>query len=145
MRQSFPGKAAMVAVLLSASALNVNAQKIQEQELKTNVAEISNPLRQLINLKPVTFQFDTSKFNHLKLPTGSQYGFIANEVKNEFPNIVKETGKVYTAGKNNSKVARYEEVQTESLIPVLVAAIKEQQIQIEQLKKELSQLKQHAK
>jgi hypothetical protein len=141
MKQPFLGKAAIVAVLLSATALNVNAQKIQEQELKINVAEISNPVNQLKNLQPITFKYDLNKFNYLKLPSGSQYGFRASEVKTEFPAMVAETGRVYDAGKNSSKVAKYEEVQTESLIPVLVAAIKEQQAQIDQLKRELSQLK----
>ena len=145
MRQPFLGKAAIVAVLLSAAALNANAQKIEEQELKINVAEISNPVKQLVNLEPITFKYDQGKFKHLKLPAGDQYGFKTGDVKTEFPAMVAETGKVYQAGKNNSKVARYDEVQTQSLIPVLVAAIKEQQAQIDQLKRELSQLKQNAK
>ena len=145
MKQPFLGKAAIVAVLLSAAALNVNAQKIQEQELKINVTEISNPVKQLVNLEPITFKYDVSKFNYLQLPSGDQYGFKASDVKTEFPAMVAERGKVYQAGKNNSKVAKYDEVQTQSLIPVLVAAIKEQQAQIDQLRKELSQLKQNAK
>jgi len=145
MKQPFLGKAAIVAVLLSVAAFSSKAQKIQEQELKINVTEISNPVRQLVNLEPITFKYDLSKFNHLKLPSGDQYGFKASNVKTEFPAMVAEAGKVYESGKNNSKVAKYDEVQTQSLIPVLVAAIKEQQAQIDQLKKELSQLKQNSK
>ena len=145
MKQPFLGKIAIAAILLSAAALNVNAQKIQEQELKINVTEISNPVKHLINLEPITFKYDVSKFNYLKLPSGNQYGFKTNNLKTEFPEMVKETGKVYGAGKNNSKVAKYDEEQTQSLIPVLVAAIKEQQAQIDMLKKELAQLKQSAK
>ena len=145
MKQPFLGKIARAAILLSAAALNVNAQKIQEQELKINVTEISNPVKHLVNLEPITFKYDVSKFNYLKLPSGNQYGFKTNNLKTEFPEMVKETGKVYGAGKNNSKVAKYDEEQTQSLIPVLVAAIKEQQAQIDMLKKELAQLKQSAK
>lgn len=145
MKQPFLGKIAIAAILLSAAALNVNAQKIQEQELKINVTEISNPVKHLINLEPITFKYDVSKFNYLKLPSGNQYGFKTNNLKTEFPEMVKETGKVYGAGKNHSKVAKYDEEQTQSLIPVLVAAIKEQQAQIDKLKKELAQLKQSAK
>lgn len=145
MKQPFLGKVAIVAILLSAAALNVNAQKIQEQELKIEVAEISNPISQLVNLEPIKFKYDLSKFKYLKLPAGNQYGFRTNEIKTEFPDMVKESGKVYEAGKNNSKVAKYDEVQTQSLIPVLVAAIKEQQAQIDKLRKELTQLKQSAK
>ena len=84
MRQPILGKVAIVAVLLSAAALNVNAQKIQEQELKISVAEISNPVKQLVTLEPITFKYDVSKFNHLKLPSGNQYGFRTDDIKTAF-------------------------------------------------------------
>jgi hypothetical protein len=59
--------------------------------------------------------------------------------------MVYEVSKIYEAGKNNSKVASYNEVQTTDLIPVLVAAIKEQQAEIELLKKEVQLLKQRSR
>ena len=119
----------------------VKAQKIDERELKVNVDKISNSTDQLKKLQPVTFNYDVNKYKHLSLPSGNQYGFIASNVQSEFPNLVYEASKVYTASKNNSKVAKYTEVTTESLIPVLVAAINEQQEQINLLKKELEALK----
>ena len=138
-------KTAVLGLVLTASAMSVNAQKINEKELKVNVDKISTATQQLKNLEPVTFNYDTKKFNYLQLPTGGQYGFLVNNVLPEFPQMVTEVSKQYNAGKNDSKVVKYNEVQSENLIPVLVAAIKEQQAEIELLKKELNLLKEKSK
>ncbi|ACU04309.1 tail fiber domain-containing protein [Pedobacter heparinus] len=138
-------KGSVMGLLLGIASLTASAQKINEQELKVNVGKISNSTQHLKNLEPVTFQYDVNKYKHLKLPAGEQYGFMASNVQPEFPAMVYEASKVYEAGKNNAKVARYNEVQTENLIPVLVAAIKEQQAEIELLKKEVQLLKAKSK
>ena len=145
MKHPLKGKGPVLGLLLSACALTVNAQKIEEQELKLNVNKITNSIEQLENLEPVTFKYETDKHKYLKLPVGEQHGFLASNVKAEFPAMVYVTSKMYNSGKNNSKVAKYDEVDTLSLIPVLVAAIKEQQAEIENLKNELLQLKQKSK
>lgn len=134
-------KGTVMGLLLSACAITASAQKINEQELKVNVGKISNSTQHLKNLEPVTFKYDVDKYKHLKLPAGEQYGFLASNVQPEFPAMVYEASKVYESGKNNSKIAKYNEVQTENLIPVLVAAIKEQQAEIELLKQEVKLLK----
>ncbi|WP_316811933.1 tail fiber domain-containing protein [Pedobacter heparinus] len=138
-------KGTVIGLLLAAVSITANAQKINEQELKVNVGKISNSTQHLKNLEPVTYKYDVDKYKHLKLPAGEQYGFLASNVQPEFPAMVYEASKVYESGKNNSKVAKYNEVQTENLIPVLVAAIKEQQAEIELLKKEVQLLKQKSK
>lgn len=138
-------KGAVMSLLLSACAITASAQKIDEQELKVNIGKISNSTRQLTKLEPVTFRYDVNKYKHLKLPAGEQYGFLASNVQPEFPAMVYEAAKVYESGKNNSKVAKYNEVQTADLIPVLVAAIKEQQAEIELLKQEVQLLKAKSK
>lgn len=138
-------KGSVLGLLLSACAVTANAQKIEEQELKVNIDKIANSTQQLKKLEPVTFKYDTKKYNYLKLPAGQQYGFLASNIQPEFPAMVYESAKSYPAGKNDSKIARYNEVQTENLIPVLVAAIKEQQAEIELLKKEVNLLKEKSK
>lgn len=134
-------KMAMLCLFLFVCVSTLSAQSIKEDELKVNVDKIANSTEQLKKLEPVTFKYDVEKFKHLRLPAGNQYGFLASNVQPEFPNMVYEASKIYTSGKNSSKVAKYSEVQTENLIPVLVAAIKEQQAQIDLLTKEINQLK----
>ncbi len=145
MNYSLVKKAAALGLFLAVCTTAVKAQKINENELKVNVGKISNSTEQLKKLEPVTFKYDVNKFKHLRLPAGDQYGFLASNVQPEFPHMVYEASKMYNAGKNNSKVAKYNEVQTENLIPVLVAAIKEQQAQIDVLTNEINLLKSKSK
>lgn len=142
---NFLGKSVLTGLLICVCALAASAQKIDEQELKVDIGKISNSAVQLSKLDPVTFKYDVAKFKHLKLPAGKQYGFLASNVQSEFPAMVHEAAKVYESGKNNSKVAKYEEVQTAYLIPLLVAAVKEQQAEIELLKQEVKLLKAKSK
>lgn len=136
---------ALAGVFLMMTSLDSSAQKISEQELKTNVTDISSATAKVMNLKAVTFQYDVKKYNNLKFPAGMQYGLLAEQVKPEFPELVNERAKSYSAGKNAFRVAKYDEVENAQLIPVLVAAIQEQQEQISLLKKELENLKESRK
>ncbi len=120
--------------------LTTIAQEIKEEELKVNVQKISNSTEKLKSLEPVSYDYNNEKYKGLNLPTGNQYGFLAKNVKNTFPELVKTSSKVQPAGKNSSKVLKYSEVQQEELIPLLVAAIKEQQAEIELLKEELKKI-----
>ena len=141
MRHLLNKKSLFVGLFASALSFSVSAQKIDEQQIKVGVAEIDNPLQYLETLKPVTFKYDSSKFKDLKLSTGLQHGFLAQDFKSQHPELVFEAFKTFPAGKGSTKTIRYDEVSNDSLIPVLVAAIKEQQLQIEALKQQLSQMK----
>lgn len=134
-------KGSLTGFFLVMATLNVAAQKINEQELKVNVADISSATSKLMSIKPVTFEYDLKKYNNLKFPAGTQYGFMADKLKPEFPDLVNEQAKSYSAGKNAVKIAKYDEVQNEKLIPVLVAALQEQQEMIISLKKEMEDMK----
>jgi len=139
------GKSAVLGLLLSACAYSASAQKIDEKELKVDVEKVSSSTAQLISLEPVKFKYDVKKYKHLNLPEGNQYGFLASNVESSFPDLVHETSKQVPAGKNSNKVASYSDVDNKDLIPVLVAAIKEQQVAIDLLKKEIELLKQQSK
>ena len=145
MRYPFIAKSSAMGLLLSAFAFSANAQQIDEQELKINVEKIASPRTQLNSLEPVSFSYDVDKYKFLQLPKGQKFGFLASNVKAEFPTLVYEASKMYPSGKNANKVAKYSEVNTEELIPILVAAMKEQQAEIDLLRKEVQQLKIKAK
>jgi hypothetical protein len=141
MKFEFRFKSITALLFLSALTCSVKAQKINEQDLKVKVAGISSPTARLMTLKPVTFQYDNKKFGFLKLPEGNQFGFITASVQPVFPDLVAKNFAVYSLGKNNTVSANYDDVDHQKLIPVLVAAIQEQQEEINLLKKEIEQLK----
>ncbi|HMI01739.1 MAG TPA: hypothetical protein VK541_04610 [Pedobacter sp.] len=145
MKYPLAGRSAFCGLLLFACALTANAQKIDEKELKVEVQKVSGTTQQLVALEPVKFRYDIKKYKHLNLPEGNQYGFLSSNVQTALPDLVYETFKQIPAGKNNTKTASYDEVDSKELIPLLVGAVKEQQAEIENLKREISILKQKAK
>ncbi|MES2457973.1 MAG: tail fiber domain-containing protein [Bacteroidota bacterium] len=145
MKYPLMGKGLVLGLLSGICALSASAQTINEKDLKLEVGTISDSKNKLLQLEPVRFTYDLKKFKHLNFPSGEQYGFLANDVKAVFPALVHEKSKQYPAGKNSTKVATYNEVSHQELIPILVAAVKEQQAEIEALKKALNQLKTQAK
>lgn len=118
-----------------------HGQHIQNDEIKTNIVQIENPTEKLKKLNPIIYNYDREQFKNLDLPAGNRYGFLTDGVENVFPDMMQTSSKIYTTGKNTTKTAKYADVDQERLIPVLVAAIKEQQEQIEVLKKEVEELK----
>jgi len=93
--------------------------------LKKNITPIENALQKIKNLKGVRYQYKDGKEaeeNNEESNEGFSFGFIAQEVEKIFPEVVKDMP-------DGTKAITYTE-----LIAVLVEAIKEQQLQIENLR-----------
>ncbi|MBO9676026.1 MAG: tail fiber domain-containing protein [Sphingobacteriaceae bacterium] len=135
-------RAISFAVLLVAASLKISAQEV----VQNNVKPIENALGQVTKLEPVSFNYDKTWAQKLKLSARPQYGFVGADAKAAVPDIVSVQFKDYSSGKNAFKSATITKVDYESLVPLLVASIKEQQQQIEELKREIKTLRtQHAK
>jgi hypothetical protein len=143
MKYPILSKMAVAGLLMLCIASSVSAQKLAEQDLKSNVSKINNSSDQLNSIKAVTFIYN-QKHSTLKLPSGEQYGFALAEQNMKSP-LWKETAKMVESGKNQTKVIRYDEVNLEKLIPVMVAQIQQQQAEIEQLKSQINSLKGQSK
>lgn len=121
--------------------VNASAQKMSDSALKTNITDIPSALHNLVKLEPKTFDYRSEKRNLLHLPSGRQYGFLAENIESVFPGMVASENKSYAFGKNNTRMVSMKSVNTESLIPVLVASVKELKSEIDLLKQEIEQLK----
>lgn len=121
--------------------ISVSAQKMNDSELKTNMNDISSALGNIVKLEPKTFDYRSEKRNLLQLPAGRQYGFLAENIDSVFPGMVRSENKLYAFGKNNTRTVSIANINTASLIPVLVASIKELKSEIDLLKEEMEQLK----
>ena len=122
-------------------SLAVSAQSYSDTELKQNIQPISDPVKRLSLLEPKVFEYNTGKFKHLNLPSGVQYGLIAEDANKVVPGIVSYSNVSYIRGKNLYKTAHIPSVNMEQLVPLLIASIKEQQQAIEQLRSEIADLK----
>ena len=130
-------------LLLSGICISIalSAQDLPDAAIKKNVVAIDNPLQRIIQLEPKRFEYNVNDYKHLKLQSGYRYGFMAEDIQSVFPDLVKEKSVRYMFGKNVYRNSTIKTVDETSLIPVLVASIKEQQAEIDQLKLEILALK----
>jgi hypothetical protein len=103
------------------AAGDVVAFASSDSRLKDNLVKIENPLEKISSLNGYSFDWNNKQETY----TGRDYGVIAQEVEEVLPEIV-------TTRDNGYKAVKYEK-----LVPLLIEAIKEQQKEIEDLKKAL--------
>ena len=102
---------------------------ISDKRLKKNILPLHNALADIGKLNLYTYEYNAPKNYTGFLPKGLHYGFIAQELKEVYPTFVQ-------LNSNNYYSVNYQE-----MIPILVKGIQEQQAQIDELKKEMTDLK----
>ena len=103
---------------------NGNPFKVSDRKLKTDVESIGGALHKVMELRPCSYRFKSQEADAPK-----SMGFIAQEVQAVLPGLVSHMGEG-TLGLNY-----------DSFIPITVAAVQEQQKQLETLSTENSDLK----
>jgi hypothetical protein len=121
---------------------------LSDERVKENIKTIGNATSLIMKLRGVTYthRLDDPKYADLGLKEGLTYGFIAQEVEEILPTLVVE--------KNFPHINSSRRMDTESkpaevlkavsyleVVPILVEGMKEQQMMIEELKKEIELLK----
>ncbi len=95
--------------------------------LKTNIRPLNGTLTQIQSVQPIYYEFKDTELH----PAGTQIGFSAQEIQQYWPELVREDGSGYLS------------VDYAGMTVVLLQAVKEQQQMIQQLQKEVEQLKKH--
>ena len=95
--------------------------------LKKDIVALRDVLQKVLALQPVTWRWKGGEDSKTK-----QYGFIAQEVEQLFPDVIKD-------GQWHGKAAKV--MSTHDLLPYAIEAIKEQQVTIESIHKQLHALK----
>ncbi len=115
--------------------------RITDEQLKQDIKPIAGSLAVINAIQPVSYTYNTRDYKQLDLPKGTQYGFMVNNVQDVYPAAITSKNKFITIGKNNIRATEIKAVDVQSLIPVLLSAIKEQQQQIDSLKEQVKALK----
>jgi hypothetical protein len=105
-----------------------------DEKLKANIQPIENSLDKIMQLDVMTYNYKTSGFPEMNLPTDRQNGFTAQNLESVFPELVK-----FNPAKKEQPVD-FKAVNYTGLIPVLTAAIQEQQVLIEKMQKKIDEL-----
>jgi len=103
-----------------------------DKRLKENIEELPYGLNEVLEMRAVEFDWKKDKVNGKE--RGHDIGFIAQEIEEIVPDVVKEYEGL--GGKDEFKAVSYQK-----LVPVLVNAIKELNEEIDLLKANLSSIK----
>jgi hypothetical protein len=109
---------------------------VSDSALKQNIDIIPNAMNIISQLQPHTYTFRTTQFPYMSLPSGNQYGLIAQEVEQIVPDLVIETSnpqQIDSLGNPITPALNFKVLNYDGLIPILIAGMKQQQTQIDSL------------
>lgn len=122
-------------------ATNAVTSYYSDERLKTDITEISGALDKVMQLRGVTFRANNIAESFGYSTEKEQVGVIAQDVEKVLPQVVvpapfdimqlQEGVEISRSGEN------YKTVHYEKLVPLLIQAIKEQQVMIEELQKKV--------
>ena len=104
-------------------------KETSDGRFKKNIAGISNALSTVLNLEGVTYSWRTEEFPERSFTDRTEYGVIAQQIEKIVPELVDTDEKGYKS------------VQYSHMVPLLIEAIKEQQLIINSQIQEIGVLK----
>ncbi len=130
-------------------------------KLKQNAENLKGAMTILQQLKPKTYQYKTEEYKSMNLPEGQRYGLMAEELEAVLPQLVKDTDTqlhdwdTYYKAQEAAKAAdepmltkpelikevEFKAVNYTELIPIMIAAMQEQQATIEAMQQQIDALK----
>jgi len=118
-----------VTLYVNGNVLATGVYQNSDQRFKKNIKPIESALDKILKLNGKTYEFNTTEFKERKFDEGKKIGFIAQELAEVFPELVKPDDKGYYT------------VNYIAIIPVLVEAMKEQNEKIVALEQLINELK----
>ena len=115
---------------------------MSDENLKENIADIMDATGVIEQLVPKSFDYLVDQFPQVGLPSGNQYGFIAQELQTVIPEAVKPItfqARLDSLGNEVVPALSTMEMNPTTIIPFLVAAFKEQSARIDALEAQLDQ------
>lgn len=128
------------AVYASGNTYSSGSYLPSDQKLKSGVKTLNSGLQTLLSLSPKSYRYDTQAYKMMNLPTGEQFGFLAQDIERVLPNLVKRTYQAYEDESPLSGGFEFKALNYTGLIPVMVSAIQEQQEVIEGLETKVESL-----
>lgn len=114
-----------------------------DENLKENINEFESPLEKVLELNPLQYNFLVEENPALSLPGELQHGFLASELEEVFPHLVRN---VSTPSRYDSVGVIIQESQSlkainyNGIIPINTAAIQEQQGIIQNQQNQINEL-----
>jgi len=113
-------------------------------KLKTDIQTLQNALGIVMQLQPKSYRYRHEEFPHLHLATESQYGFLAQELEEVQPQMVRDVhfpAEMDSTGAELQTAMDLKAVKLDGMVPLVIAAIKEQQVLITTQQEALDELR----
>ncbi|MGB1729703.1 MAG: tail fiber domain-containing protein, partial [Crocinitomicaceae bacterium] len=115
-------------------------QNFSDKRIKTNIKTIDAAIDKIMLLRGVEYNYDLTNYPNLNLDTDTkQFGFVAQEIEQIFPEMVRNSKVPMSGFELDNSMKRetgHYEIKTLSysgIIPIIVEAMQEQQSMIENL------------
>lgn len=99
-----------------------------DELLKTNIQDLTDALTTLEQLQPVSYEYLTDQYPQMHLPSGSQFGFIAQQVEQVLPEATATINVPAVFDNDGNEISPYLEFKAykpDELIPLAIQGIKE--------------------
>ena len=120
---------------------------LSDIKFKKNIRPMEGILDKIMMLKPKTFEMRTDEFSFMNLNEGKQYGLIAQELVEVFPELVSQGHHPGETDRETREIIHegvdYTQVDYIPLTAILVRAVQELKAEIEELKTEIEKLKEN--
>lgn len=117
--------------------------QVSDRKFKKNIRDFS-ALDRIMDLQPKTYEMKQEEFKRMNLASGRQFGFIAQEMQEVFPELVHDAVNAipYEVGKDSlaTEEIKYLSVDYISLVPVLTKGMQEQQKILEDKEERIERL-----
>jgi hypothetical protein len=117
---------------------------VSDARFKKDVVGIQNAMEMLKKFRPTQYHHKSKNSWGMNFDDRLSYGFIAQEVEKDFPELVKEQRKPLTKDEKGNILTEeitFKAVNYTALVPMLVKGVQEQQAEIESQSSALSTLK----
>lgn len=129
------------AVYANGNAGGTTLWQSSDATLKNNVSPMLNNTSIIMQLQPKSYLFNHTIHPELVLPTGTHYGLIAQELEQIVPELVKEVNfpaQFDSTGALKSAAFSFKSVNYIEVIPFLIGAIQEMNLELDSLKQLVS-------
>ncbi len=120
-----------------------------DQKLKNNIQDIAGALDQINLLRPKTYTYDRIAYKNMNLPEGDQMGFIAQDLEQVFPSLIRDAEspeitaeQAANSDREASPAVAFKAVNHQPLIALLTKGIQELSQENVLLKQQLDQQQQ---
>ena len=149
------GATSSYAGYFSGSVYTTGTYQPSDARLKKSVETLGNANELLSKLKVHTYEYQTEKYPTMALQEGRRFGFMADEMKEVLPQLVKRTMQPLNepndeqGNRQEVKYLEFDAVNYTELVPIVVQAVQElnakvdkmQPIEVLALKTELAEVK----